>query len=384
MYAILLALDAIVASGGNVNDAASLMHALKSVSFEGASGNVSFDSNIDRTCAGRDCYLLVAQSFNANASVLTHVGRWDAAGDKFVYNFQRPLRELVAPRMPLSRRCSEGTDSEGLEKAALVAVVGAAVVICLSGIYVVVVCPYRRRAKARKEEQERCAADAELRRQQQRASHYTAFISHSKHDAGETAAIIQEKLQAMLVDNQGPAHTRGKVFIDTELLTDINAGALIQAVKKSETFVLLLTKEVLTRPWCVLEIYTALDSNVPIVPVLVCQREQSDTYSYREAANLLNNLDQLFDEKYMREKWGVDPWRRDIDWQGVGAAATLDDLKRVLPKLLDCKAEEFQPTTKQLIREAQLQEIVNQIEDRLRDTEKHRRANPNIAWGPIL
>ena len=38
---------------------------------------------------------------------------------------------------------------------------------------------------------------------------------------------------------------------------------------KSDALVLFLTKSLLTRPWCLIEIHTAIESSVPIVAIRV-------------------------------------------------------------------------------------------------------------------
>lgn len=52
--------------------------------------------------------------------------------------------------------------------------------------------------------------------------------------------------------------------------------------------VLLQTKGVLTRPWCLIELYQALKANVPIVAVNM--QSMAFPYDYGEAAEILNTL----------------------------------------------------------------------------------------------
>ena len=60
------------------------------------------------------------------------------------------------------------------------------------------------------------------------------------------------------------------VFLDSSDLTDLRM--LYEQVHQSDVLVLLQTKGVLTRPWVILELYTALTNNVPIVCVNVLSR----------------------------------------------------------------------------------------------------------------
>ena len=89
-----------------------------------------------------------------------------------------------------------------------------------------------------------------------------------------------------------------------EELRNITTDNLIKSVKKTRVFVLVLTPKALTRPWVLLEIYTALDSGIPIVPVGVDGlRLGSKTSNY--LSGLATNV---FDARYMRDKWGVSAW----------------------------------------------------------------------------
>ena len=69
---------------------------------------------------------------------------------------------------------------------------------------------------------------------------------------------------------------------------------------------LLLTKPVLTRPWCLIEVYTALGCQIPIVPVLLTGMADGD-YKHSAAAKLINGLSSLlYDSEYMLREWGIE------------------------------------------------------------------------------
>ena len=97
-----------------------------------------------------------------------------------------------------------------------------------------------------------------------------------------------------------------------EELRNITTDNLIKSVKLTRVFVLVLTPKALTRPWVLLEIYTALDSAIPIVPVGVDGlRLGSKTSNY--LSGLATNV---FDARYMRDKWSVDAWGvRSTTWK---------------------------------------------------------------------
>ena len=90
-------------------------------------------------------------------------------------------------------------------------------------------------------------------------SRYAFFISYFREEAGCTARV----LQAALEENLGR-----RVFLDSTNADDIDE-ILTRGVARSDCLLLLQTKSVLTRPWCLLEIFTAVQHHIPIVPVAV-------------------------------------------------------------------------------------------------------------------
>jgi hypothetical protein len=76
------------------------------------------------------------------------------------------------------------------------------------------------------------------------------------------------------------------VFLDSDDLHDLRL--LLEHVKKTKCVVLLQSKSVLTRPWVILELYTAITNDVPIVPVKV---KNSFPYDFATALGFLRNFD---------------------------------------------------------------------------------------------
>ena len=71
------------------------------------------------------------------------------------------------------------------------------------------------------------------------------------------------------------------VTTDSDDLKDLRM--LLEHVRNTRVLVVVLSKEVLLRPWCLLELYTAINANVPIVAVDV----EGRGYDYAEAAEYL-------------------------------------------------------------------------------------------------
>ncbi len=83
----------------------------------------------------------------------------------------------------------------------------------------------------------------------------------------------------------------GPVFLDVDNAMSLNK--LVKEVMKSKVLVVLQTKDVMKRPWCILEMYTAVKHKIPIVTVNI----QGRGYDFKEMDIFLNNLDSLLDDE---------------------------------------------------------------------------------------
>eukprot|EP00811_Abedinium_folium_P010741 NODE_1993_length_2315_cov_13.157678.p2 GENE.NODE_1993_length_2315_cov_13.157678~~NODE_1993_length_2315_cov_13.157678.p2 ORF type:complete len:269 (+),score=98.59 NODE_1993_length_2315_cov_13.157678:1431-2237(+) len=92
------------------------------------------------------------------------------------------------------------------------------------------------------------------------------FLSHFKAEAGTEATLLKEAIERRLRCDSKHAH-RASVFLDSDDLTDL--GTLRTHVERSSNIVVLLTPGVLSRAWCLVEIVTAVQNDVTIVPVEV-------------------------------------------------------------------------------------------------------------------
>ena len=75
------------------------------------------------------------------------------------------------------------------------------------------------------------------------------------------------------------------VFLDTNDLDDLG-HLLSDCVARSSSLILLQTADVLTRPWPLLELFTAVRHGVQIVPVLI----EGKGYSFENARETLSDL----------------------------------------------------------------------------------------------
>jgi len=99
-------------------------------------------------------------------------------------------------------------------------------------------------------------------------SQHLAFLSHFKIEAGTEAALMRSELeQALKEDGQENLVKMfdSPIFLDSEDLRDLSD--LQARVRQSHNLVLLLTANVLLRPWVLIELVTAMEYNVRVVPV---------------------------------------------------------------------------------------------------------------------
>ena len=105
---------------------------------------------------------------------------------------------------------------------------------------------------------------------------FACFLSHFKKEAGAEARFIKDLLEPMLGE---------KVFLDTANLTDLRT-LFDNGVRRSDVLVLLATRNVLTRPYCLMELWEASRAGIPIIVVSV----HGAGFNLKEAYHLLTNL----------------------------------------------------------------------------------------------
>jgi hypothetical protein len=110
---------------------------------------------------------------------------------------------------------------------------------------------------------------------------FSAFLSHYKNETGTEARLVQNLLKG-LVD--------GEVFLDSDNLQDLRL--LLEQVQDSDVLILFQSKEVLTRPWVILELFTAITANVPIVTLNV---QNAFPYDFEKARHFLLHFDEEID-----------------------------------------------------------------------------------------
>jgi len=93
---------------------------------------------------------------------------------------------------------------------------------------------------------------------------YAAFMSHYKDEAGGEARILKDRLAEHFPRN-GIDLNLDDFFLDSDNLN--NLEELLCFVQRSKYLIVVLSRKILTRPWCLLEIATAFRSNIEVFSV---------------------------------------------------------------------------------------------------------------------
>jgi len=106
---------------------------------------------------------------------------------------------------------------------------------------------------------------------------YACFLSHYKMEAASDARYMHDMLRKML---------KAPVFLDSSTLSDLR-NLITEGVHKSDTLVLLATKGVLSRPWCLLELLETVRNGIPVVLV----RMANAGFEFEKAQKFISNLE---------------------------------------------------------------------------------------------
>ena len=172
---------------------------------------------------------------------------------------------------------------------------------------------------------------------------FAGFLSHYKVECGTEARLVQQNLKPIIEKNPIEGSSN-EVFLDSDDLSDLRN--LLEHVKDTKCLVLLQSKGVLTRPWVIVELHTAITHDVPIVALNV---QNANRYDYAAASAFLLHFDQ------------------DIDIANPGAAELLIDAGidpvDVAWRLSDCLpniiSTEFNPNGSERQIQASLEDLAD-------------------------
>ena len=171
---------------------------------------------------------------------------------------------------------------------------------------------------------------------------YAGFLSHFKFECGTEARLVQQNLKPIIEQNP-LAESTNEIFLDSDDLSDLRN--LLEYVKDTKVLVLLQSKRVLQRPWVILELYTAITNQVPIVSLNV---KNSYPYDYSEAMEFLLH----FDEEIEVANPGAAELLIDMGVDPVDVAWRLSDS---LPNII---STDFNPNASEKVLQASLEDLV--------------------------
>ena len=157
--------------------------------------------------------------------------------------------------------------------------------------------------------------------------------------------LFKEKLYEKLsVTDQ--SITKDMVFLDSDDLPKISV--LIRKVKSSKNVVFILTKGVLSRPWCLLELVTAIRDGKNIIPVRLMN--QTRGFDFEQAGMWVSNLCYMLEE--------MNPGAIGV-LKNVGVE--IEEAQDAVKKLLDVVAVEVNTAFPERVLNAQFEMIVEKL-----------------------
>ena len=174
---------------------------------------------------------------------------------------------------------------------------------------------------------------------------FAGFLSHFKLECGTEARLVQVQLRPIIEKNPIEGSSN-EVFLDSDDLSDLRN--LLQHVVQTKVLVLLQSKSVLTRPWVIIELYTAITHDVPIVALNIAN---SYPYNYADAESFLMHFDEEIDianpgAAQLLIDMGIDPV--DVAWR----------LSDCLPNII---STDFNPNASENVLQASLVDLVDSM-----------------------
>lgn len=193
---------------------------------------------------------------------------------------------------------------------------------------------------------------------------YVAFISHYKWEAQTEARLLERMLQAHLDKISAPG---AKIFLDSDDLAGRHLSTLVQAVRASGVLIVVLSKSVLTRPFCLLEMIAAIKAGVPIVCVhLVGTPSAYTSAHFSDAFRFLATLDKSLDAGAAAE----------LRSAGVELSDAARLLAYTIPKIVSCP---FDPSRSLAVLNAYIKDITDAI-----GRAKPSKVPDKLEWAKLL
>ena len=152
---------------------------------------------------------------------------------------------------------------------------------------------------------------------------HAAFISHYKAQAAPEARILKDQMFRCL----HPA-SEDDIFLDSDNLTDLRT--LRDSVEQSDAVIVLYTKTYLSRPFCLVELQTAVRAKVPLIVLSFADRWSPHYADSSEIANILDDLPGWLQDNTHSGPGEYEALDRDLQKEGVNLASLGGELKETL------------------------------------------------------
>ena len=176
---------------------------------------------------------------------------------------------------------------------------------------------------------------------------YAAFLTHHKRDAAAVVGSLRNDICARL--DVDPSY----VFLDSENLRDLRG--LRDAVRDTLVLIVVLTKDVFTRPWCLVEIYTAIEMQIPIISINI--EGQGNAFNFQETQKYLQA------EDFPAQLESVNPGAsKELLSQEIDPAALGQKVGGFIPYII---AKSYNVSASERVRDAQLGDIVDVLMEKI-------------------
>jgi hypothetical protein len=176
---------------------------------------------------------------------------------------------------------------------------------------------------------------------------FAFFLTHHKRDAASIVNSLRTDIAS---------HFRldpGYVYLDSENLLDLHD--LRASVRDSLVLIVVLTKDVFTRPWCLAEIITAIESQVPIVSIHI--EGQGNSYDFPSTQRFLQSPN-FAEELDLANPGAV----QELTNQGIDVPKMGNAIGGMLPYII---SKSYNVSASERVREAQLLDIIGVITEKI-------------------
>mmetsp|Transcript_107302 Transcript_107302/g.308719 ORF Transcript_107302/g.308719 Transcript_107302/m.308719 type:complete len:1278 (+) Transcript_107302:90-3923(+) len=182
------------------------------------------------------------------------------------------------------------------------------------------------------------------------------FLSHFKMEAGTEAALVRTEIENIFKEQPGtPAELfDAPVFLDSEDLDDLEE--LVHRVENSHNILVLLTKNVFTRPWVLIEVVTARRNGVRMLPVEV--HKPSDKFTYPD--------EQWYERMQKGDILGQEA-RVMLEQNSIDLSEVVATIKELLKKI----SQPYSPHRSANIRRAEVMAVLKQCRFRDQNSNLH-------------